>query len=71
MKIFKTNQNKSERILRLIMAVFMVPAMFIFEQSNYSFAVSMVGFVLLFNAIVGTCYTYWLFGVNTCERKEK
>ena len=37
MEIFKTNQNKAERILRLIVSLFLIPAPIILGSSAYSF----------------------------------
>ena len=69
MKLFKINQNKSERILRLIISIFIIPAYFVLEQNNYTMLITTVGFILLFNSIVGTCFTYRIFGVNTCNKE--
>ena len=69
MKLFKINQNKSERILRLIISIFMIPAYFVLEQNNYTMLITTVGFILLFNSIAGTCFTYRLFGANTCNKE--
>ena len=69
MKLFKINQNKPERILRLIISIFMIPAYFILEENNYTSLITTVGFILLFNSIIGTCYIYRLFGANTCNKE--
>ena len=67
MKIFKTNQNKSERVVRLIVSLFLLTTPFIIGSSTYSMILSTVGGILLFNSIVGTCYIYRIFGVDTCK----
>ncbi len=67
MKLFLTNQNKAERIIRLIISLFLLPSFFIPEPSWYSTLVGSVGAILLFNALVGTCFIYRLFGANTCK----
>ena len=69
MKLFKINQNKSERILRLIISIFIIPAYFVLEQNNYTVLITTVGFILLFNSIFGTCFTYRLFGADTCNKE--
>ncbi len=56
MKIFTTNQNKSERVVRCILSLFLLLAPFVFEDSNYALVIGTVGAILLFNAVVGTCY---------------
>lgn len=67
MKLFRTNQNKSERIARLIISLFLLPSFVVLEPSWYSTLLGTVGVILLFNAIVGTCFIYRLFGANTCQ----
>ena len=67
MEIFKANQNKAERILRLIVSLFLIPAPIILGPSTYSFIICCVGAILLFNAISGACMIYKVFGVDTCK----
>lgn len=69
MKIFTTNQNKSERIVRFIISIFLLPTPVFLGQSNYSIFLCVIGGILLFNSIVGTCMIYKLFGVDTCKIK--
>ena len=64
--MFETNQNKPERILRLLVSVLLLPAPLMVGQSPYTLLVAGVGAILFFNALSGTCMTYKLFGVNTC-----
>jgi hypothetical protein len=66
-KIFLTNQNKAERITRLIISLFLLPSFILLEPSLYASLLGAVGATLLFNAITGTCYIYRLFGASTCE----
>ncbi len=68
MKLFFTNQNKSERMLRFIVSLFLLPAYYILECTTYSILLSIVGLILLFNSLVGTCYIYRLFDINTLEK---
>jgi putative effector of murein hydrolase LrgA (UPF0299 family) len=67
MEFFKTNQNNSERVTRFIISLFLLPAPIVFGISNYAIVLSGVGGILLFNSIVGTCFIYKFFGVNTCK----
>ena len=62
-----TNQNKSERVARFIIALFLIPAPFIYVQNVFSIIQLSVGCVLLFNALSGMCVIYRLFGANTCK----
>ena len=65
--MFSTNQNKSERIVRFIISLFLLPAPIILESSNYSLVLATIGTILLFNALSGACMIYKLFGVDTCQ----
>ena len=65
--MFETNQNKPERILRFLVALVLLPAPFVLEQTAYTLLAAGVGGVLMFNALSGSCLTYKLFGVNTCQ----
>jgi len=65
--MFETNQNKPERILRLLIAALLIPAPFLLGQTTYPLIIAGVGAVLLFNAVSGACMTYKAFGVNTCS----
>ena len=67
MNLFTTNQNKSERIARFIISLFLIPAPFIIESSNYAILLGAVGATLLFNALIGTCMIYKMLGANTCK----
>ena len=67
MELFKTNQNKAERILRFIVSLFLIPTPIILGFSTYAFIICGVGAILLFNAISGACMIYKIFGVDTCK----
>ena len=67
MELFRTNQNKAERILRFIVSLFLIPAPMVLGLSTYTFVICGVGIILLFNAISGACMIYKVFGVNTCQ----
>jgi len=65
--VFETNQNKPERVLRLLVSLVLIPAPLLLEQNTYTIIIGAVGAILLFNAVSGTCMTYKMFGVNTCK----
>ena len=67
MQLLKTNQNKSERVLRFIISLLLLPSPYILGSSTYSMILFIIGSILLFNALVGTCFTYKLFGIDTCN----
>ena len=67
MELFKTNQNKAERILRFIVSIFLIPAPMILSLNTYTMIIGGVGLILLFNALSGACMIYKVFGVDTCK----
>ncbi|MFL2991005.1 MAG: DUF2892 domain-containing protein [Cytophagales bacterium] len=67
MKIIINNQNKTERLVRFIISLFLIPAPIIYGYNIFSIIQLIVGGILLFNAISGMCTIYRLFGVNTCK----
>ena len=62
MELFKINQNNAERILRFIVAMFLVPAPLLLGFTTYGIILCSVGFILLFNALVGTLSDIQTFG---------
>ena len=67
MKLFTTNQNNSERVLRFILSVILIPAPIVYGYDPYSIVLAIVGGILFFNAISGMCVIYRFFGANTCK----
>ena len=67
MKLFTTNQNNSERVLRFILSVVLIPAPIVYQYDTFSIVQAIVGGILLFNAISGMCVIYRFFGANTCK----
>ena len=65
--MLETNQNKAERILRVFIALILLPAPFVLAQGIYTYILTTVGAILLFNGVSGACMTYKMFGVNTCS----
>ena len=67
MKFFVINQNGSERVVRFIVAIFLLPAPLVFQNNPFAIAQAIVGGVLIFNAFSGMCVIYRFFGANTCK----
>ena len=67
MKFIVTNQNKAERLVRLIVSIFLLPAPFIYQNNPFAIIQSIIGGILLFNAFSGMCVIYRLFGADTCK----
>ena len=65
MKFFITNQNKAERVVRFIVAIFLLPAPLVFYNNPFAIAQALVGSILIFNAFSGMCVIYRCFGANT------
>ncbi len=67
MKFIVTNQNKAERLVRLIVSIFLLPAPFIYQNNPFAIIQSIICGILLFNAFSGMCIIYGFFGANTCK----
>jgi len=67
MTFIVTNQNKAERLVRLIVSIFLLPAPFIYQNNPFAIIQSIIGGILLFNAFSGMCIIYRFFGANTCK----
>ena len=67
MKFIVTNQNKAERLVRLVVSIFLLPAPFIYQNNPFAIIQSIIGGILLFNAFSGMCIIYRFFGANTCK----
>jgi hypothetical protein len=72
-KILVKNQSNAERIIRAVIAVFLILA-YLAIPSSVNNSISLVGLgvagVLLFNAASGNCYIYRALGINTCPLPE-
>ena len=67
MKFIVTNQNKAERLVRLVVSIFLLPAPFIYQNNPFAIIQSIIGGILLFNAFSGMCIIHRFFGANTCN----
>ena len=67
MKFFITNQNTAERVVRFIVAIFLLPAPLVYSNNPFAIVQAIVGGILIFNAFSGICFIYRLFGANTCK----
>ena len=67
MKLFITNQNTAERVVRFIVSVFLLPAPFIYQNNAFAIAQATIGGGWLFNACSGMFVMYRLFGAVTCQ----
>tara|TARA_B100001559_G_scaffold8258_2_gene7380 strand:+ start:1257 stop:1505 length:249 start_codon:yes stop_codon:yes gene_type:complete len=72
-KILVTNQSNIDRIIRAVIAVFLILA-YLVIPSSVNNLIALVGLgvagVLLFNAVSGNCYIYRALGINTCPLPE-
>ena len=68
MKGISKNISTPERWARAIVAIFLIPAAFIYGYTFFPLLQSFIGLVLVYNSISGICWTSRFFGVNTCER---
>ena len=67
MNLFKKNQSKSDRTLRFIVSLFLLPTQLFLELSLYTLIICAIGGVLMFNALSGVYMIYKVLGVDTCK----
>jgi hypothetical protein len=63
--MFKTNEGRIDRILRVIAGLALIALVFIGPQTNWGW----VGLVPLITGLVGWCPAYTLLGIRTCPAK--
>ena len=61
-----TSQQKGIQEIYIV-AIFLLPAPFIFQNNPFAIAQAIVGVILIFNAFSGMCVIYRFFGANTCK----
>ena len=67
MKFIVTNQNKAERLVRLVVSIFLLPAPFIYQNNPFAIIQSIISGILLFKAFSGMFIIFSFFGANTCK----
>ena len=67
MNLLKKKQNSSERALRLIFSLFLLPIPLFLDLSLYTFIICSIGGILMFNALSGVYMIYKVLGVDTCK----
>lgn len=68
----KANVGSIDRILRMTIGVLLIAAPFVFQaqlqdQTIISYAIPVVGIVLIATALFRFCPIYRLFGASTCK----
>jgi hypothetical protein len=63
MTLFKTNEHKIERILRVLLGAFLVSLFFFGPQTPWG----LLGFIPLATGAIGFCPLYRIFGFSTCS----
>ena len=72
-KLFVKNESDKDRIIRAVIAVFLIGFYFALPASINSMFANIglvVAGVLIFNAVSGTCMIYRTLGINTCPMKD-
>ena len=69
MKLFEKNVGKTDKMVRLVVGVLLLAAAY-FVQADLLVRgiIGLVGVVMLFTGIMGTCALYSLIGVNTAKK---
>ena len=69
---FLQNQSMLDRQVRFVISIIGFPLAYYLYDENTMLAnvIAVVSFVLLYNALSGTCNIYRMFDYSTCEIKE-
>ena len=67
--MFKLNEGRTDRILRVVVGLAMLAAFFAFPDAGWRWFM-LIGLVPLVTGIVGTCPLYMLLGINTCPTRR-
>lgn len=62
--MFKTNVGSLDRLLRVVLGVFLIALVFVGPQTPWGW----IGLVPLATGLLRTCPLYSLVGINTCRR---
>lgn len=63
--MFKTNEGRIDRILRVVVGLALIALVFIGPQTNWGW----IGLVPLITGLLGWCPAYTLLGIRTCPAK--
>jgi len=66
----KQNEGTADRILRGLVAVLLWILAYFWFSGTVSIVLYVMGFIMLFTAIMGFCGLYTLLGINTLGKKK-
>lgn len=70
MKLFEKNVGQMDRIARIVAGALLLVGAYVLQADMLIRGLlALIGVVLLFTGIMGTCMIYSLIGVNTAEKK--
>ncbi|MFN4224992.1 MAG: DUF2892 domain-containing protein [Hyphomonas sp.] len=64
--MFKTNEGKFDRILRIVLGLALIALVFVGPQTPWGW----IGLVPLATGLIGWCPAYTLLGINTCPARK-
>ena len=67
--MFKTNEGKIDRILRIVAGLALLAGFFLNTDGAYR-GLYLIGIVPLVTGLIGSCPLYTLLGINTCPMKN-
>lgn len=66
----KRNEGTTDRILRGLVAILLWVLAYFWFSGTISIVLYVMGFIMLFTAIMGFCGLYTLLGINTLGKKK-
>lgn len=63
------NESKMDRIIRIVLGVILIIALFFVESTGLKIFLGIVGVLLVITGAIGFCLIYKLLGINTNKKK--
>lgn len=68
--MFRQNEGKLDRIVRIIVAVILLPIAYFMATGTLSIVLYILAAILAVTAMTGFCGLYTFFGINTVKREK-
>tara|TARA_B100000963_G_C22599329_1_gene659471 strand:+ start:905 stop:1126 length:222 start_codon:yes stop_codon:yes gene_type:complete len=69
--LFSKNLSKVDRKIRFAVSFILIPFPLLFGFKTIPISISLLGIGLFFNAVIGVCFGYKMFGISTCKVSKK
>ncbi len=70
LKLFEKNVGKTDKMIRLILGIVALVGAYL-TQPIVSYVLGLIGVILIFTAIIGSCTLYTILGINTNKSSKE